>query len=429
MNRRLYSVLLYLLSPLLLLYLTIRGVKSADYRQRWSERFAMKRLQQTDLLIHCVSMGETLAAILLIKQIQKSHPNLSITVTTTSPTGSAEVLRAFADEVQHCYLPFDLAWCSRRFVQRISPQFCIIMETELWPNLIHYLKRSGAKVLLANARLSQKSADAYQKRPRLNLPMLQSVDAIAAQSAHTAERFVALGVARDKVTVCGSLKFDLNIDQARIDAARVMRTNWQAQTRPIWVAGSVHPGEFESVLQAHQQLLQQYPSALMVMVPRHPEQFDAAVSMVKSTGMQWARRSRHDEVTTQTQVIVGDTMGELLTLYAAADQAFVGGTMIKHGGHNPLEPAAVGSPIFIGPNFRDFQEITELLNNEGALQVVNSGADLAKGLTLMFADKKAYFAASEAGKHVVQQNRGALQKQFALVESILQAPPGMPSQP
>lgn len=429
MNRRLYSVLLYLLSPLLLLYLTIRGVKSADYRQRWSERFAMKRLQQTDLLIHCVSMGETLAAILLIKQIQKSHPNLSITVTTTSPTGSAEVLRAFVDEVQHCYLPFDLAWCSQRFVQRISPQFCIIMETELWPNLIHYLKRSGAKVLLANARLSQKSADAYQKRPRLNLPMLQSVDAIAAQSTHTAERFVALGVARDKVTVCGSLKFDLNIDQARIDAARVMRTNWQAQTRPIWVAGSVHPGEFESVLQAHQQLLQQYPSALMVMVPRHPEQFDAAVSMVKSTGMQWARRSRHDEVTTQTQVIVGDTMGELLTFYAAADQAFVGGTMIKHGGHNPLEPAAVGSPVFIGPNFRDFQEITELLSNEGALQVVNSGADLAKGLTLMFADKKAYFAASEAGKHVVQQNRGALQKQFALVESILQAPPGMPSQP
>ena len=421
MNRSLYSALLYLISPLLMVYLIVRSFKSPDYRRRWSERFSIKRLQQTDLLLHCVSMGETLAAIPLIKQIQAAYPNLSITVTTTSPTGSAEVLRAFAGQVQHCYLPFDLAWCSKRFVQQVAPKNCIIMETELWPNLIHYLKCGGAKVLLANARLSQKSADAYHKRPGLNLPMLQSLDAIAAQSDQAAVRFIKLGVAEEKITVCGSLKFDLNVEQTRIDAAQVMRGSWQALQRPIWVAGSVHPGEFEIMLQAHQRVLQQYPTALMVLVPRHPEQFDAAVAVVKAAGMLVARRSINDEVTAQTQVVVGDTMGELLTLYAAADQAFVGGTLIENGGHNPLEPAAVGLPVFVGPHHWDFKEITALLQEEGALQIINSSDALAQGLISMFNDKQAYQIASEAGKQVMLQNRGALAKQFALVDLMLKS--------
>lgn len=423
MNRSLYSALLYLISPLLMVYLFVRGFKSPDYRLRWNERFGIKRLEQTDLLLHCVSMGETLAAIPLIKKIQAAYPDLSITVTTTSPTGSREVVRAFSEQVQHCYLPFDLAWCSKRFINQVAPKYCIIMETELWPNLIHYLKHNGAKVLLANARLSQKSADGYQKRPDLNLPMLQSLDAIAAQSEQAAARFIDLGVATDNITVCGSLKFDLNIEQTRIDAAQMMRESWNALQRPIWVAGSVHPGEFDSMIQAHQRVLQQYPTALMVLVPRHPEQFDAAVAVVKAAGMQVARRSINDEVTAQTQVVVGDTMGELLTLYAAADQAFVGGTLIENGGHNPLEPAAVGLPVSVGPHHWDFNEITELLQREGALQVVDSSDALAQVLISMFNDKHAYQAASEAGKQVMLQNRGALDKQFALVSSMLKVKP------
>ncbi|MFT5789613.1 MAG: 3-deoxy-D-manno-octulosonic-acid transferase [Shewanella sp.] len=419
MNRSLYSALLYLISPLLLVYLAIRAFKSPDYRGRWGERFGLKDLRQTDLLLHSVSMGETIAAIPLIKQIQAIYPDLSITVTTTSPTGSAEVIRAFADEVQHCYLPFDLSWCSRRFVKQVAPKTCIIMETELWPNLVHYLKRNGSKVLLANARLSQKSADAYQKRQRLNLPMLQSLDAIAAQSEQAATRFIELGVNKNKVKVCGSLKFDLNVDQVRIEAAKAMREGWKAEHRPVWVAGSVHPGEFELMLQAHQRVIEQYPTALMVMVPRHPEQFDAAVTAVKQAKMLVARRSLNHDVTAQTQVVVGDTMGELLTLYAAADQAFVGGTLIESGGHNPLEPAAVGLPVFVGPNHWDFNEITQLLQNEGALQIVDSSEQLAQMLVEMFSNKQAYATASDAAKQVVAQNRGALQKQFALVESLI----------
>ncbi|GIU14894.1 MULTISPECIES: lipid IV(A) 3-deoxy-D-manno-octulosonic acid transferase [unclassified Shewanella] len=420
MNRSLYSLALYLISPLLLVYLAVRAFKSKDYRGRWSERFGFKSLKQTDLLVHSVSMGETLAAIPLIKQIQQRHPELEITITTTSPTGSAEVVKAFGSSVQHCYLPFDLAWCAKRFVKQVAPKCCIIMETELWPNLIHYLKRAESQVLLANARLSQKSADSYRKHHKLTTPMLKQLDGIAAQSQQAAERFIALGVAPERVSVCGSLKFDISIDEQRINTAKALRQQWQATDKPVWVAGSVHPGEFDCLIAAHQQLLAKFPDALMVMVPRHPEQFDAAALAVKSAGLALVRRSSAAQLSAETQVVLGDTMGELLTFYAAADQAIVGGSLIVHGGHNPLEPAALGLPVMMGPNYRDFVEITELLVSAGGLKIVDSSEALANNLIYLFDDKKAYRQASEAAKSVVEQNRGSLAKQLAVVESYIQ---------
>ncbi|MCL1140497.1 lipid IV(A) 3-deoxy-D-manno-octulosonic acid transferase [Shewanella pneumatophori] len=420
MNRSLYSIALYLISPLLLVYLAVRAFKSPDYRGRWSERFGLKKLTQTDILVHSVSMGETLAAVPLIKQLQQLYPELSITITTTSPTGSAEVKKAFADTVQHCYLPFDLAWCARRFVKQVAPKYSIIMETELWPNLIHYLKKADAKVLLANARLSEKSANSYQKNHKLTQPMLQQLDIIAAQSVQAAERFIALGVAPERVSVCGSLKFDINIDQQRIDAATLLRQQWHAQERPVWVAGSVHPGEFDALITAHKQLLGQYPKVLMVMVPRHPEQFDNAAEAIQNAGLVVARRSQQTAVSTETQVVLGDTMGELLTFYGAADQAFVGGSLIVHGGHNPLEPAAMGLPVMMGPNYRDFIEISELLQSAGGLTVVDNADALATNLIALFANSAAYEQASIAAKSVVAQNRGSLAKQLAVVESMIE---------
>ncbi|ABZ78753.1 Three-deoxy-D-manno-octulosonic-acid transferase domain protein [Shewanella halifaxensis HAW-EB4] len=419
MNRSLYSLALYLISPLLLVYLAVRAFKSKDYRGRWNERFGLKSLKQTDLLVHSVSMGETLAAIPLIKQIQLQHPQLSITITTTSPTGSAEVARAFGNSVQHCYLPFDLAWCAKRFVKQVAPKCCIIMETELWPNLIHYLKQAGTQVLLANARLSQKSADSYRKHHKLTTPMLKLLDGIAAQSQQAAERFIALGVAPERVTVCGSLKFDINIDKQRIDTAIKLRAQWLATDKPVWVAGSVHPGEFDALIMAHQQLLAKYPNAMMVMVPRHPEQFDAAAQAIKSAGLTLIRRSMAKPVLPETQVVLGNTMGELLTFYGAADQAFVGGSIIVHGGHNPLEPAAMGLPVMMGPHYRDFNEITQLLESAGALKVVDSAEALAERLIYLFDDKAAYNQASAAARAVVEQNRGSLTKQLEVVESFI----------
>lgn len=420
MNRTLYSILLYSIFPLLLLYLAIRAIKSPAYRGRWGERFGLTRLQHTDLLFHCVSMGETLAAVPLIKKVMASYPHLSITVTTTSPTGSEQVKLAFGEQVQHCYLPFDLSICIKRFLKQVKPQACIIMETELWPNLVHQAKANNIKLMLANARLSEKSARQYASRPSLSLPMLQALDVIAAQSSQTAARFVDLGVDIAKVNVCGSLKFDLTIEQRHINKALALRTEWLRCQAPIWVAGSVHPGEFNQILAAHKNLLIRFPDALLVMVPRHPEQFENAAHSIKASGLTFARRSRGEIVNNETQVLLGDTMGELLSLYGAADQAFIGGTLIPNGGHNPLEPAALGLPVYVGPNHRDFAEITQLLQRAGALTIIESADELALELIGKFDDKAAYIAARQASLKVVESNKGALAKQYAVVCQLIE---------
>ena len=421
MNRFLYSTILYLLSPLLIVYLAFRAIKSPDYRGRWGERFGLTRLKSTDVLVHSVSMGETLAAIPLIRLIMQSHPELSITVTTTSPTGSAEVRKAFGDSVQHCYLPFDLPWCVRRFLRQVSPKSCIIMETELWPNLVALAAKRGVRLMLANARLSAKSAAQYAKRPKLSRSMLQRLDVIAVQTRVEAQRFIELGVSPDRVTVCGSLKFDLSITPERLANAKQLRQAWGRETSPIWVAGSVHPGEFDAMLTAHRQLLAQWPDALLIIAPRHPEQFSAVAEFVASQGFESVRRSGNFPVAATTQVLVGDTMGELLTFYGAADQAFVGGTLINNGGHNPLEPVAMGVPVMVGPNHWDFAQITQMLADAGGLRVVASADELAANLIEYFAKPELRLQAVNAGLAVVEANRGALQRQFLLAQSLITA--------
>ncbi|NRD72051.1 lipid IV(A) 3-deoxy-D-manno-octulosonic acid transferase [Shewanella sp. VB17] len=421
MNRFLYSVLLYLLLPVLILYLAFRAAKSPGYRARWGERFGLTKLKPSEILIHCVSMGETLAAIPLIKHILQAYPSVSITVTTTSPTGSAEVIKAFGDSVQHCYLPFDLPICVNRFIKQLAPKCCIIMETELWPNFVHQATKSGVKLMLANARLSSQSALQYQKRINLSRPMLQSLDMIAAQSDQAAERFMDLGVSPDRIEVCGSVKFDLTIPAGQMAQAKQLRQQWRDKSVPVWIAGSVHLGEFEAILLAHKRLLISKPDALLVIVPRHPEQFNLAAEKIIASGLSLARRSQQDEVNASIQVLLGDTMGELLTFYGAADQAFVGGTLIDNGGHNPLEPAAFGVPVYVGPKHWDFAEITGLLNEAGALTMISSAEELADELMAKFNDPLAYQAASQSCLRVVDANKGALKQQFELACQLIDA--------
>ena len=397
------------------------GIIYQQFGGRWGERFGLTRLKSTDVLVHSVSMGETLAAIPLIRLIMQSHPELSITVTTTSPTGSAQVRKAFGDSVQHCYLPFDLPWCVERFLRQVSPKSCIIMETELWPNLVALAAKRGVRLMLANARLSAKSAAQYAKRPKLSRPMLQRLDVIAVQTQVEAQRFIELGVSPDRVTVCGSLKFDLSITPERLANAKLLRQTWGRKTSPIWVAGSVHPGEFDAMLIAHRQLLAQWPDALLIIAPRHPEQFSAVAEVVASQGFELIRRSGNLPVTATTQVLVGDTMGELLTFYGAADQAFVGGTLINNGGHNPLEPVAMGVPVMVGPNHWDFAQITQMLADAGGLRVVASADELAANLIEYFAKPELRQQAVNAGLAVVEANRGALQQQYLLAQSLITA--------
>ncbi|WP_417762479.1 lipid IV(A) 3-deoxy-D-manno-octulosonic acid transferase [Shewanella sp.] len=418
MNRICYSFLLYLLTPILLIYLTIRAIKSADYRGRWGERFGLTRLKSTDILLHSVSMGETQAAIPFIKALQQHYPQFSITVTTTSPTGSQLVQKALGDRVQHCYLPFDLPWCIRRFLRQVQPKLLIVMETELWPNLLHQAKQHGTQIVLANARLSAKSAAGYQKWAKLSGPMLQQLDAIAVQTAEEAERFKALGVAADKVQVCGSLKFDLSVDNAQLAPYLALKQQWQRSV--VWVAGSVHPGEFTAVLECHQQILQRWPDALLLMVPRHPEQFDNAATAINEAGLHAVRRSAQQPVIETTQVLLGDTMGEMLGWYACGDVAFVGGSLIVMGGHNPLEPAALGLPILQGPNYRDFLEISQTLQQQGAMQIVADGAELAAAVIALLSHPEQKAQAGKAGLAVVERNRGTLKRQFAVVAPLLE---------
>jgi 3-deoxy-D-manno-octulosonic-acid transferase len=416
MNRHLYSALLYLLSPLLLVYLSLRAFKSPDYRGRWGERFGLSKLSPSQVLVHSVSMGETLAAIPLIKALMKAHPEWHFTVTTTSPTGSAQVRKAFGDTVQHCYLPFDLPFSVKRFLTQLKPKLCIIMETELWPNLVHQVHKRDCTLVLANGRLSQKSAEKYANYPKLNRPMLQSLDVIAVQTQAEAERFISLGVDARRVQVCGSLKFDLQIDDAKRQQAIVLRQQWQRTAEPVWVAGSVHPGEFGSILAAHKHILARFPRALLIMAPRHPEQFELAASAVSQAGLQLARRSTEHKMSADTQVLLGDTMGELLMLYGCGDQAFVGGTLIENGGHNPLEPAAMGLSVCVGPHHWDFAQITQLLVEAGGLTVVDSAETLAAHLLSLFEQADLAQQASKAAIAVVEENRGALVKQLAVIE-------------
>ncbi len=423
MTRGLYSVLLYLLSPLVVLYLGFRSIKSPDYRKRWGERFGLTRLSQADVLIHSVSMGETLAAIPLIKKLMAAYPELSFIITTTSPTGSAEVVKAFSDHlngrVQHCYLPFDISVCVKRFLRQVQPKLCIIMETELWPNLVYFAKQQQAKIVLANARLSAKSAAKYLKQAGLSQPMLASLDAIAVQTQRECERFESLGVKPEKITVCGSLKFDLHIDDSKHLQAKALRSEWQRNDVPVWVAGSVHPGEFEIMLKAHQQVLAKYPNALLIMAPRHPEQFNVAAVTTTQQGLTLSRRSMNQAVTEGVQVLLGDTMGELLMLYGCADFAFIGGTLIENGGHNPLEPAAMGLPVSVGPHHWDFAEITQLLVKAGGLEVITDADSLAKHILGLLEDPLRYELAAKASLQVVSQNRGALDKQINVIENQL----------
>jgi 3-deoxy-D-manno-octulosonic-acid transferase len=295
------------------------------------------------------------------------------------------------------------------------------METELWPNLVALAAKRGVRLMLANARLSAKSAAQYAKRPKLSRPMLQRLDVIAVQTQVEAQRFIELGVSPDRVAVCGSLKFDLSITPERLGNAKLLRQTWGRETSPIWVAGSVHPGEFDAMLTAHRQLLAQWPDALLIIAPRHPEQFSAVAEVVASQGFELIRRSSNLPVTATTQVLVGDTMGELLTFYGTADQAFVGGTLINNGGHNPLEPVAMGVPVMVGPNHWDFAQITQMLADAGGLRVVASADELAANLIEYFAKPELRQQAVNAGLAVVEANRGALQQQYLLAQSLITA--------
>ncbi|WP_282356064.1 lipid IV(A) 3-deoxy-D-manno-octulosonic acid transferase [Pseudomonas sp. PS01303] len=414
MNRTLYTALFYLGLPLVAIRLWLRARKAPAYAKRIGERFSygMPTLQPGGIWVHAVSVGESIAAAPMIRALLQRYPQLPITVTCMTPTGSERIQALFANEprIQHCYLPYDLPCAAARFLDRVQPKLAVIMETELWPNHIHQCAKRGIPVALANGRLSERSARGYGRFRKLTAPMLAEMSFFAIQTEAEAQRFRDLGARPETVEVTGSIKFDLTIDPALLQRAAELRGQWQAQERPVWIAASTHEGEDEVVLDAHRRLLANHPDALLILVPRHPERFNSVFELCQREGFSTVRRSTGANVDAQTSVLLGDTMGELLFLYALADSAFVGGSLVANGGHNLLEPAALAKPVLSGPHLFNFLDIAAQLREAGALAEVEDAEGLAVEVRRLFELPRDAQRMADAGLAVMRRNQGALQR-------------------
>ncbi|WFS19379.1 lipid IV(A) 3-deoxy-D-manno-octulosonic acid transferase [Pseudomonas sp. 905_Psudmo1] len=421
MNRLLYTLLLHLALPLIALRLALRARKAPAYARRINERFSLglPTMKPGGIWVHAVSVGESIAAAPMIRALQAHYPDLPITVTCMTPTGSERIQALFGASVQHCYLPYDLPWAAARFLDRVQPRLAVVMETELWPNHIHQCAKRGIPVALANARLSERSARGYARFGKLTAPMLGELSLIAVQTQTEAQRFLDLGARPGCVEVTGSIKFDLKIDAELLQRADALRQQWQATTRPVWIAASTHAGEDEIVLAAHRQLLKTQPDALLILVPRHPERFNSVHELCISERLTTRRRSTAEAVQASDQVLLGDTMGELLFLYALADIAFVGGSLVANGGHNLLEPAALGKPVLSGPHLFNFLEIAAQLREAGVLSEVENAMQLADKVAALLNEPSEMQRMSQAGLSVLKANQGALERLLEGLQRLL----------
>jgi len=422
MARFIYTVFFFLITPLILLRLLYRSLKAPAYRQRIAERFGVFAAPDfsDSIWVHAVSVGETIAAVPLIKQLQLRYPQTPIVVTTMTPTGSERVSALLGDAVFHVYAPYDLPMAISAFIHRVKPKLLIIMETELWPNTILGCRKHAIPVILANARLSEKSATGYQRFAMLTQPMLNALSRVVAQGRADAERFLSLGLRAEQVQVGGSIKFDISLPEPLKDESLQLKSRWTQQGKKLlWIAASTRLGEDDIILKAFGSLIQRWPDLVLLLVPRHPERFKQVAELSREAGFNTALRSSPAHFTDDTQVIIGDTMGELLLLYGCADIAFVGGSLVDTGGHNMLEPAVWGLPVITGESNFNFAEISHLLQANKALVIVSDSDSLARqvGDFVESADKRA-----EAGlraKAVIAENSGSLDRLLGAIDELI----------
>ena len=413
----LYRVISSLLPLVATLNLLRKSRNEPDYRLRIRERFGFTppEIQQGAVWIHTVSAGEVIAAEMLVNQLLESSSTMRVLMTSTTPTGSAEIARRFGNRVDHCYVPFDASRCIRRFLRRTRPQALILMETELWPNLLRIARREGINVCLVNARLSDRSARRYGFVPSLTKLMLDGVTMIVSQYEDTATRFSNLGYPSEQMHVTGNIKFDLTISEEIRNNTASQKEKWRGE-RPCWIAASTHPGEDEVILDAHVNARKEYPDLLLVVAPRHPhraEDIQALADVRSLTSVQLSERPQ------AVDVLVVDQMGVLLEMYGIADIAFIGGSLQGTGGHNPVEPAVLGIPMLMGADRMNFEEVCERFADSGCLSAVRNRDELTSQLLELLNDPEERQRQGDAARQVVDANRGSAQRQFRIVREWL----------
>ena len=397
------------------------SIKYPSYRAKWHERFGFinwKNSNKPLIWIHAVSVGEVNAAKPIVSFLLKKYPHYQIIITTVTPSGANTVLQCYDDNVKNFYLPYDVPFCVRKFIQKINPSILIIMETEIWPNLYQTCHYVNVPIFIINARLSQKSMKGYQLVSTLTKNTLKFVDKIAAQTEVDAERFIALGAQHEKVSVVGNLKFDIAIPQSIKEEAEPLR-HYFSVNRPVWMAASTHPGEEEIILNAHKRILSKYPDAILILAPRHPERSEKLSLLCKKMNFSLVRRTEEISFDSNHNVFLLDTLGELQLYYAVSEVAFVGGSLVNTGGQNMLEPASLNLPIITGPYAYNFFEVSRLLLENEALLLAANDEQLALNVIELLSDANRRHVMGERAKAVILVNRGSSERAAALIEPYL----------
>ena len=425
--RVLYVLLTYLLAPVAIVMEGWKALWHPEYRGRLGQRLGLVAPQGEPgcLWVHAVSVGEVQAAAGLVRALRAKFPGLHVVITTVTPTGAQRARDLLGTDVRHCYLPYDLPGAVRRFLDRIRPRVAIILETEIWPTLYDTLGRRGIPLVMASARVSARSVNRYRRMASLFRETLSHGILIGAQSPTDAERFRVIGAAPERIVVTGNVKLDMEIPPSAIDAGRDFRRR-SAAARPVWIAGSTHDGEESTILEAHAVIRKRHPGALLVLVPRHPQRFDTVRALLRRRGLSFAQRSSGELPRADQDTFLVDTLGELQMFYAAADVAFVGGSLVPIGGHNLLEPAVLGLPILSGPHTQNAQDIAELLQQCGALAIVAGAGEIAGRVGEYFDDPALARAVGARGQEAVAQSRGAVDRLVAMVVPLLSSSDGRP---
>ena len=424
MIRLLYQLVVRLLVPVACVTLGVRSLRDKSYRANFKERFGYgARSAAPSIWVHAVSVGEVQAASELVKELRRRYPNIPLTLATVTPTGAARARALFAGDVDVRFVPYDLTGSVRRFFDRVQPRLAVILETELWPNLYDECGRREVPLVLASARISPRSVGRYRLLASLFRKTLANGIVIAAQSPADAERFRSIGANPARTHVIGNVKFDLHVAADHRAQGAALRAQHAATQRFVWVAGSTHDGEEQQVLRAHALLRAAGVDALLVLAPRHPPRFDTVAQRLRADGLRIARRSANERADATTDVLLLDTLGELSLYYAAADAAFVGGSLVPIGGHNLLEPAALGIPTLTGPHVFNAEDIAAALVAEGAVACIEDGESLQRALLTLAHDPNERARRGARGVAVVDRNRGTLERLVALLDPLLSATP------